>query len=90
MEQDILSRPKTGNVEHLANSYVAHSVEMKNIEHHRARMKLAENWARIVFRKSYIETMKDQNGPIQRQRFYGHVVKTIAHKRSTADVPMRD
>ena len=77
-------------MEFLTNSYVAHSIEMKNIEYQRSRMKIAENWARIVFRKSYIETLKDQNGIIQHQRFYGHVVKTISHKRSTADVPMRD
>ena len=63
---------------------------MKNIDHQRARMYLAENWARIVFRKSYIETLKDQNGIIQHQRFFGHVVKTISHKRSTVDVPMHD
>ena len=80
MEREILERPKTGNVEHLANSYVAHSIEMKSIDYQRGRMKLAENWARIVFRKSYIETLKDQNGFIQHQRFFGHIVKTIASK----------
>ncbi len=63
---------------------------MKVIERQRARINIAENWARIVFRKSYIETLKDQNGIIQQQRFYGHVVKTIANKRSTVDVPIRD
>ena len=90
MEREILERPRTGNVEFICNSYVAYSIEMKNIDHQRTRMNLAENWARIVFRKSYIESLKDQNGIIQHQRFYGHIVKTIAHKRSTADVPMRD
>ena len=90
IERDILERLRTGNVEHLANSYVAYSNEMKMIDHHRARMKLAENWARTVFRKSYIETLKDGNGVVQHQRFFGHLVKTIAPKHATADVPMRD
>ena len=63
---------------------------MKMIDHQRDRMKLTENWARIVFRKSYIETLKDANGNIQHQRFFGHIVKTIASNHATADVGMRD
>ena len=88
MEREILERPKTGNIEYVTNSYVAHSIEMKNIDNQRGRMKLAENWARIVFRKSYIETLKDTNGVVQHQRFFGHIVKTIASKHATVDVDM--
>ena len=72
------------------NTYMAHSIEMKNIDHQRVRMNLAENWARIVFRKSYIETLKDASGNIQHQRVFGHIVKTISSKQATAYVAMRD
>ena len=90
MEQDLLGRTKTGNFDHITNPYVSHSSEMKKIERLRARIAPAENWARIVFRRSFIETLKEANGLINHQRFYGHIVKTIATKESTEEVAMRD
>ena len=57
MMEEILGKTMTGNLKHITNSYASHSSEMKKIERLRARITLVENWARIVFRKSYTEAL---------------------------------
>ena len=55
MEQEILGRPKTCSLERITSSYVSYSIEMKSLERLGGRIHLAENWARIVFRKSSLK-----------------------------------